>query len=110
MMDRNNGFRPVDNSPTTLLRYRLEAEHWVRAINSAQARTGASLSSSLGFIGLILTIFISLFLIAVCLLIKLFVFVLGGKAKQDDDKFDRYKYPHTPQYLDEPDKEFREKW
>lgn len=111
MIDRNTGFRPVDNSPTTLLRYRLEAEHWVRAINSAQARTGAFLSSSLGLIGAILTIFISLTLIIVCLFIKLFIFFAGGgKPKKDDNKFDRYKYPHTPQYLDIPDEEFTKKW
>lgn len=36
----NNGFkwRSNDNSATTLLRYELEAEKWVNAVNRAQAK------------------------------------------------------------------------
>jgi hypothetical protein len=50
-------WRPNDNSSTTLTRYSQEAEHWHKAFMSAQSKHNkASLSETLGVIGLVISL------------------------------------------------------
>lgn len=52
---QNYVWRPNDNSSTIRLRYDLEAEHWVRAVNSAQEKAKPmNVGAAFGTIGLVI--------------------------------------------------------
>ena len=59
----NYNWRPNDYSSKTLLRYRLEGEHWYKSIKSASTESSTSLSETLGFIGVLISIVVTLLII-----------------------------------------------
>lgn len=62
MTNRDNyQWRPNDNSPTTNLRYELEAQHWMKAFKSASITSGAgSGGSAFMVIGLVISMLASI--------------------------------------------------
>lgn len=65
-MQNNLPFRPTDNSSTTLMKYRLEAEHWSRAFESTRRyNKKQSFTLTIEIIGSVITFFV-LFVILIC--------------------------------------------
>ena len=65
-------WRPNDNSPTTLTRYSLEAEHWVKAFNAAQRKhQPRTLQGELGFVAVLFQLVVSLLVFCGLLVVKL---------------------------------------
>ena len=66
-------WRPNDNSPSTLLKYDLEAQHWTKAFNSAQrSQAPVNYGEAFGTIGLIIGLAITLLTIVFQLLSMFF--------------------------------------
>ena len=61
MSNRDNfQWRPNDNSVPTNLRYRLEAQKWTDAFQSASVKSSASFSKDLQVIGLVLSLAVNI--------------------------------------------------
>ena len=59
-------WRENDESSSTLTKYDLEADHWVRAFKSAERKhTTAPISETFGTIGLVLSLILNLVLLLV---------------------------------------------
>lgn len=104
MKNRHLPFRPLDNSTSTQMGYDLEVAHWGRALKSAQASAGSGLSS-LGVIGLFLSIFISLLFIILTLLAMLIEWILKPTPKPVESKS-----THIPKYFRETNDDLRNAW
>ena len=112
----NFQWRPNDNSAQTNIRYTLEAEKWVDAVNSAQNRMPkGNFGSDIGFIGAILTIPLCLLIFILMIPIAIIREVFGynikifagdeptGKIRTDIEKFrdevaelhKKYPSPHV---------------
>jgi hypothetical protein len=62
-------WRENDESSSTLLKYDLEASHWVRAFKSAERKhNSAPIGETLGVIGLLLGLILNLILLFVLLI------------------------------------------
>ena len=70
-MENNKGnekfiWRENDESSSTLLKYELEASHWVRAFKSAERKhNSAPIGETIGVIGLVLSLILHLILLFV---------------------------------------------
>ncbi|SDB30169.1 hypothetical protein SAMN03097699_0593 [Flavobacteriaceae bacterium MAR_2010_188] len=65
-------WRENDESSLTLLKYDLEADHWVRAFKSAERKHAtAPIGETIGVIGLVLSLVFNLIVLIVLLLNKL---------------------------------------
>lgn len=104
MKNSNLPFRSLDNSTSTQMGYNLEAAHWSRALKSAQASAGSGLSS-LGVVGLFLSIFISLFLIILTLIAMLVEWILKPSQEPINTKS-----THTPKYFKETNDDLKNVW
>jgi hypothetical protein len=59
-------WRPNDESSTTRLRYDLESDHWYRSFKSAEMKhKKASISETLGIIGLVISLVSSLLILVI---------------------------------------------
>jgi hypothetical protein len=90
MSNRDNfAWRPNDNSATTLLRYDLEAGHWVKAFKSATMNNSASLPEVLGFLGLIISFVLLLIYFLILLIIKLVNFIIKVRFEARERKLEK---------------------
>jgi hypothetical protein len=90
MSNRDNfAWRPNDNSSTTLLRYDLEAAHWVKAFKSATMNNSASLPEVLGFLGLIISFVLLLIYFLILLIIKLVNFIIKVRFEARERKLEK---------------------
>jgi hypothetical protein len=87
---QNFQWRPNDNSSTTKLRYQLEAEHWVNAIKSTTSKTTATLSETLGVIGLCISFIINLISLVVLLLTLIVKWLVGINAPPKKTKYEKW--------------------
>jgi hypothetical protein len=63
---QNFNWRENDESSSTLLKYDLEASHWVRAFKSAERKhTSAPIGETFGTIGLVLSLILNLVVLLV---------------------------------------------
>ena len=97
-------FRPLDNSISTQMGYNLEATHWSRAFKLAQANARAGLSS-MGIIGLFLSIFINLFLIILTLITMFIEWLLKPSPAPI-----KSKSTHIPKYFQVTDEDLKNVW
>jgi len=90
MANRDNfAWRPNDNSATTLLRYDLEAAHWVRSFKSATINNSATLPEVLGFLGLLISfVLLSIFFVTL-LIIKLVNFIIKLRFEARERKLEK---------------------
>lgn len=78
MPNKDFNWRPNDRSATTLLRYQLEADRWISAVNSAQRNSQPrSISGDLSFVGLILHGAFAIILLVLLLFLQGVKSVLG---------------------------------
>ncbi len=76
MSDRQDyKWRPNDNSVQTKLRYELEAKHWTDALKSASVNSTASLGTTLGVVGLIISLLLNIILFCLICLVDISVFI-----------------------------------
>lgn len=114
MIPNRADFRPLDNSSTTRMAYDLEANHWLRALNSAQGTT-TSIGSSFGFIGAL----ISLLVIVIIWALTLVVYIVSGiwnfitntdKPKSGSMGLYTGDKPHRAIFADEPKEKYFHSW
>jgi len=97
---RRNGddyqWRPNDFSSRTNLRYGLEAEHWLTAFKSASNKTSVSLSETLGFVGIVVSLVFSLLLFIVLVLYEGYQYIAGKEktVKVEPKAHIRNKLPY----------------
>lgn len=90
-------WRPNDNSSTTLTRYDLEAEHWVRAFKSAEMKSKpADLGAIFGVIGMVISLIINIIWIIGYLLRSFIIWAFDLNNKKSHKKVETLKYT-TPQ-------------
>lgn len=92
----NFAWRPNDNSSTTLLRYELEAEHWVRAFKSAEMSSKGGENATgeyFAVIGFVIDLIFNIILLLVNLIVYIIKLITNaeGKAKLRDKKIRRYE-------------------
>ncbi len=99
-MPGNYNWRPNDNSPSTNLRYKLEANKWMDALRSAEAiAPKPNYRSDLGFIAALIQIPLLLLFIILMIPILLIKEIFPGAEKTGPILTQREKFDARMEYL-----------
>ena len=82
---QNYLWRPNDNSSTTLARYDLEAEHWMRAFNNAATKhRPRNYSADFAVISLFISLTVSLLTLVILLFTEVIKFIYKRVKKVNE--------------------------